>query len=148
MTEATELDRSEHRSWRACILGTTQTDRRNNLRFMVWCFLWAVAFVGAGLAQRQLGLDGAVAWIVAFLPALPAIGALAAYLRFLREADEMVRAIQLQALAWGFGAGVVVVIGVQLPEYPGAPVLRASNVLLAMMTTWMIAQFVTAWRYR
>ena len=148
MVQTADLDGSEHRSWRACILGATQTDRRNNRRFMIWCVLWALAFVGAGIAQRQLELDGVVAWIVAFVPALPAIGALAAYLRFLREADEMVRAIHLQALAWGFGAGVVVVIGVQLPEYPGAPALRASDVLLAMMTTWMIAQFVAVWRMR
>jgi hypothetical protein len=147
MTSAAREDYSRS-VWRTCIVGATPVDRRNNWRFLVWALAWAVIFVGSGLAQRRLHFEGGIAWVVAVLPAVPAIGAFVAYLRLLREADEMVRAIQLQGLAYGFGAGVLVMIGVQFPAHPGAFALETDHVLLAMTGAWAVGQLVAARRYR
>src|SRR5439155_25775146 len=50
------------------------------------------------------GLDQPIKTLVALTPLIPAALALFAYLRFLARMDELGRRIQLEALAFGFGA--------------------------------------------
>ncbi len=50
------------------------------------------------------GLDQPIKTLVALTPLIPATLALFAYLRFLSRMDELGRRIQLEALAFGFGA--------------------------------------------
>ena len=142
-----ELGAPFRRSLRHCLFGATPTDRRNNLRFLAFTLCWAAVFVGTGLVQKYMAPPNPWSWIVAFLPAIPALLALAAYVRFLKEADEMVRTIQFQGLAYGFGAGVLVKFGVQLPA-DLANAVHMDFGLLAMMLAWSIGQAVAARRYR
>ena len=139
--------RARPRFW-TCIWGMTQKDRLNNRRFVVYSFCWSVVFVAAGAMQKHMDLPGAWRWAVALLPAVPAILAIAAYLRFLREADEMVRTIQFHGLAWGFGAGVLVNIAIQAPYHSGSFNLGSNFGLMAMMLGWTIGQLVAAGKYR
>lgn len=136
------------RGYWGCVLGTTQADRRNNLRFTVLSLAWAVVYVGVAMTQRFLAPPAPWSWIVAFLPAIPAILAVAAYLKFLREADEMVRTIQLQGLAYGFATGVLVRVGMQLPMELNRALARTDFVLTAMMLGWAAGVVIATRRYK
>jgi hypothetical protein len=54
---------------------------------------------------------GALAWLLAFLPALAIIGQIAAFGMYLaEEKDEFMRNLQIQALLWGIGATLSVTV--------------------------------------
>ena len=127
----------------------TAADRQNQYRFVILLLLWAVTFVGAtwvlGAAPK---LSATLAWSVAILPNLFSVLALFAYLRFLREADELVRRIQLEGLAFGFGAGVIIAMACFTLERVGVPELTADRAVFVMMIGWAVGQLAAAWRYR
>jgi hypothetical protein len=91
---------------------------------------------------------GPPAWIVAALPLLASFYTLRAYLKYLREADELQRRVQLEALGLGFGAGVLFMMGYRLFERIGAPKLDMNAALFVMLLTWAFAQAWIARRYR
>lgn len=127
----------------------TRKDRQNQYRFVAWMAAWGVSFVGGiWLLENLAGMHRALVWSIALLPNLFAIAALFAYLRFLREADELVRRIQLEGLAVGFGVGAIYAMGYFLFERIGAPILGADDIVFAMMMGWVFGQFVGTWRYR
>lgn len=127
----------------------TATDRRNQYRFTGWMLAWGVSFVaGVWLLETSTGLHRGVATAIAVMPNVFALAALVAYLRFLREADELVRRIQLEGLATGFGAGAIFAMGYFLLERIGAPVLTADRTIFVMMIGWVFGQLVGTWRYR
>ena len=136
--------------WQAVIACSgTAADRRNQYRFVTWLFLWAVTFVGATWVLDSVErLSVTLAWSVAILPNLFSILALLAYLRFLREADELVRRIQLEGLAFGFGAGVLIAMAYFTLERVGVPELAADRAVFVMMIGWAVGQLAATWRYR
>jgi hypothetical protein len=85
-----------------------ERDRKNQWRMTAWSLLWAAAFLAVVYAIVRgwlpAGWPAAAATLVPTV--LGAVTALA-HLRFLREADELRRKIELDALAIAFGAGVV-----------------------------------------
>jgi len=96
--------------------------RRRELLLAGITLLWALVFVGATrLIKSELLSPGALPWLVAAAPCVAAVFVLVAYMRFLREADELQRLIQLQALALGFGGGFFTICGYSLFERVGAP---------------------------
>ena len=126
----------------------TEIDRRNQYWFVAWLLAWAVSFVVANWAlQADQGLTGPVVWLVAIAPNVFGIAGLFAYLRFLRMADELLRKIQLEGLAIGFGAGVVFAMGYQLLERAGAPQLQVSDPVGVMMVGWAVGQLLAMRRY-
>ncbi|MDH3517474.1 MAG: hypothetical protein OEM66_00955 [Acidimicrobiia bacterium] len=125
----------------------TEADRRNQYRFLAWTFLWAVVFLAATLLLRN-GIEAPWSWAVAIVPIVLAIGPLASYVRFLRQADELIRMIQLEALAFGFAAGVVFATGYQLLERAGAPVIATGDTVVAMMVGFLVGQLMAIRRYR
>lgn len=86
-------------------------DQRNIRPIKIYASLWAISFLAAMLVLPRG--DGSMetqpvwAWLVAAIP-VP-LGALFAhcYMRFVRETDEMMRKIHLEALAAGFGVAFV-----------------------------------------
>ena len=74
--------------------------------------------------------------------------ACARYVRFLRRADELLRQIQLEGLALGFGAGMVFMFGYALAERAGAPPLDVADPLLPMAGCWVLGQWLATRRYR
>lgn len=101
---------------------TTPRDRRNLLLLAALMAAWAAAFVGGMMIiERDLVVDGPVAWGLAALNLVLAAAALLAYVHYLREADELQRRIHLQALALGFGGGWLAVAGYRLFELLEAP---------------------------
>jgi uncharacterized membrane protein YjjB (DUF3815 family) len=126
----------------------TVADRRNQYRYLAWAALWAASFATATWAlSRGLVQGGTAAWATAILPLIPGLLALRAYLRFLTEADELIRKIQFESLAFGFGCGVLAGLGYPLLERAGAPE-APELMLLVMMFGWAIRQLWAMHQYR
>jgi len=139
------------RSWRQVIKSCsgTELDRRNQNRFVRWSLAWAVSYVAASWTLKaDLDLAPPLVWFLVAAPNLIAIVAVLAYLRFLRMADELLRKIQIEGLALGFAAGVLVSLGYQLAETAGAPRLETDHIIVVMIFSWMTGQLLGIWRYR
>ena len=129
----------------------TATDRKNLWRFQIWGVVWLVAFAATALLLKHWpelvpGLPLRVALIA--LTAALGVAMVLAFIRFLREADELVRKIHLEGLAVAFGATVVFVTTWRLVERAGGPRADVDDSLLVMMGVWVIAQIFAARRYR
>jgi hypothetical protein len=94
------------------------------------------------------GLDQPVKTLVALTPLVPAALALYAYLRFLSRMDELGRRIQLEALAFGFGAAGMLTFAYGFLENAGFPQLSYIWVFPLMIALWGIGGAVASYRYR
>ena len=135
-------------SFRAlCSSLMTPRDRGNFRRVNIALAIWALVFLGSTALLRFGAVEGAAAWLVALAPATMAVIAIRHYVRFLRAADELLRLIQLEGLALGFGAGFVFMTSWRLFERAGAPHLDVSDGLLVMILFWTLGQVLAARRY-
>lgn len=91
--------------WRMC--HTTPRDRRNERRFQLWTLTWMASWLLSHALLKSGAVDGAPAMAAVLLPAGLGIRVAFVYRHFLREADELLRKIQLEALALAVGAGLV-----------------------------------------
>jgi hypothetical protein len=88
--------------------GSRPSDRPNERRLIAWGLAWAVTWAGASLAIKWGWLpSGAPAVAATILSTLLGVGQIVAYRRLLREADELRRQIELEAMAFSLGVGVV-----------------------------------------
>jgi drug/metabolite transporter (DMT)-like permease len=98
-------------SWLQAIRGSCQLtprDRRNQQTMLIWLFIWMLAWVAANITIKEdMATSGVPAVAAVALPALLGVVVIFAYWKFIREADELQRKIHLDALALGFGIGVV-----------------------------------------
>ena len=69
--------------------------------------IWLVTYTLALLALKFLVLEPAVAGAIAFVPVVPFVFFLFAFVKTLRNADELQRRIQLEALAIAFPVTLV-----------------------------------------
>jgi hypothetical protein len=126
----------------------TAHDARRQRRFNVWMFAMALAYVGATAALRwRESIPRVVPWLLAGLTLLLAILAVRGYLVFLRGADELLRRIQTEALAVGFGLGAVFSLFYPLLEGLGAPALGGHATALVMMLSWAAGSWLATRRY-
>ena len=136
---------SQESFWDRC--GDSTPRDRTNMRWVVITFLgWAIVFVGAtkGLKAEMLP-PGLISWIVATLPMIAGILAILAYRRFLNEADELQRIVQLQALAFGFGGSLFAMAGYQVFVNLGAPPADTNDFIVVMTGLFSIGNLV-GWR--
>ena len=82
------------------------------------------------------------------IPLIPSAFALRAYLRFLGRMDELGRRIQLEALAFGFGAAGMLTFAYGFLENAGLPKLSYVFVLPLMIALWGIGGAIATRRYR
>lgn len=142
----TEID---HKSPSVYCDDSTPTDRRNMRGLLAILMAWAVSFLGATYAiKHELLPAGAFSWMAAAVPTLLGLGVIFTYRRYLREADELQRVIQTEALALGFGVGWLVICGYPLFERLGAPAADISDYLVAMVIAYSIGSVVGRRRYR
>ena len=94
------------------------------------------------------GLDQPIKTLVALTPLIPATLALFAYLRFLGRMDELGRRIQLEALAFGFGAAGMLTFAYGFLENAGFPQLSYIWVFPLMIALWGIGGAIASYRYR
>ena len=155
-SEARGSQRKSHRRFLGLICWESGRDKRNLLRFAGLFLLWAISHEAISFIQTNVAMSMTLAWVIAFMPALPGVLAVVAYLKFLREADEMVRSIHLAGMAVGFGAGVFIWLGLQMPVPPGTPDkemlftlhLHKALVYMAMVFGWVVGQSVATRRYK
>jgi hypothetical protein len=141
-------DETKRPFWVRCA-GTTPRDRRNSLRVLAALVVWGVVFVAVTWAiRKELLPAGPVSWIVAALPSVLMLAAFLAYAGYLRKADELQRAIQLQALALGFGAGWLALCGYPLFERLGAPAIDAGDYVVVMSVFFSLGVVLGQRRYK
>jgi hypothetical protein len=92
-------------------------------------------------------IPNAVGWALTATAIVLMLVTFRAYVAFLRQADELLRKVHLDALALAFGVGAVVMMGYRLCERLGAPDLDINDPFLVMMLVWIGAQFIGARRY-
>lgn len=134
-------------SWRRCEL--TPRDRRNQQRLLIWFFVWMVSWVAANIAIKEgWASAGASAIAVAIFPTLLGVATMLAYWKFLREADELQRKIQLEGLAIGFGIGIVGALTIHVLGRAGIlTAIDLGDVASLMMVAYAIAVVIGARRY-
>lgn len=81
--------------------------------------VWGLSFVAARLLLEQPGLDTSDRLLLAFGPTVPFIGLLLGAVGLSREADEMERRVQLEALALAFGLTMLLVATLALAQRAG-----------------------------
>jgi hypothetical protein len=128
----------------------TVADQQNLRRYGGWLLGWLVLWIGVRLAMEGWppAQRGPLAWALIAVATVPGIFAIAAYVRFVREADELLRKIQLEALALAFGVGALFMTGWRLVEKAGGPALDVNDPLLVMFAVWAAAQWWGTRRYR
>ncbi|MCB1036183.1 MAG: hypothetical protein KDD47_20335 [Acidobacteria bacterium] len=83
-------------------------DRKNKRRLRAWMFAWMATWLGILAAVKfELLPPGPEASLAAIASGMIGVIAIGAYRRFLLEADELLRKIQLEALAAAVGVGVL-----------------------------------------
>ena len=123
-------------------------DRRNLNRANAWMAIWLAFFaLSTWLIKGGLVATGPVGWVVAAFPTAVAVGAILAYGRYLREADELQRKIQLQALALGFGVGLFFGFGYRLFERLGAPRADISDASVVIVFFYFVGLWLGRRRY-
>src|SRR5688572_20225060 len=92
------------RPWWAwgCTAMLTPAALQSFQRFMLTYLAWMVVWIGMRLLL-EAGLPRPLAWALASVPLLLGVVMVAMYVRFLRVADELLRKIQLEGIALGFG---------------------------------------------
>jgi hypothetical protein len=110
MSEAKEYSRSGPIGWLNVLKweGMREIDRKNEKRVNILALFWAVSLIVTALLVAWPGLPDWLGWPLAIVPAFFGILTLRAYLKFLREMDELQRKMQFEALAVGFGTGLII----------------------------------------
>jgi hypothetical protein len=137
--------------WQAALLirGQTATDQRNIGAIWVWSLLWAAGFIAVMFAFREFpDAVGSFAWLLAMIPILLGIQTVRVHLRFLREADEFTRKIQLEGIAIGFGAGAIFCFSYPMLQHVGAPELPTAFAIVPLALGWAVGSFTVAARYK
>lgn len=147
MMQPTETS-SSWRSYMNHCRTMTGRDRRNARRANILLGLWAVAFLAALFGLRR-GFVEATPLVLAAVVVPTALGIVAAlaFGRFLREADELHRKIQLQALALGFGAGFVATFAVSLLEAAGWTIVDVGDTFVVMAIAYLVGMYLGSRRY-
>jgi hypothetical protein len=109
---------------------------RNQRKVVLWSLVWMSSWVAVTLALTSGWLaSGAPGIIAAVVSSSLGIGTAVAYRRFLNEADEVQRKIELEALALAFGVGVVGGFAYWLLERSGAVPIAKADLLYVLAVT-------------
>ena len=125
----------------------TPRDAHNYRVFSAWLVGAMVVFSAATILLKGSFIPGALGWALTAITTLLMIAAMRSYMLFLRQADELLRKVHLDSLAFAFGAGMVVMMAYRLCERLGAPKLDVNDAALVMMLTWIAGQFIGSRRY-
>jgi hypothetical protein len=137
--------------WQAALMirGQTEAEQRNIRSVWIWCFIGAIGYCAAMVALKfSPQLPALVALALALIPVAISIPVVLACLRFIREADEFMRKVQLEGIAIGFAAGFVFCVGYRMLEHAGAPPLPMIVAVVPLTFGWAIGSFIVAFRHR
>ncbi len=127
---------------------TSQTprDRRNTRWIAMIQILWVACLIANGSTFHRY-YSTPVASLIAVLPML--VGALMiwAYARFVRDADELQKEIQLRGLAFGFGVSVVFTLAYPSLERIGLPHFEPNHFAAVGVLGYFLVTLYYAKRY-
>ena len=126
----------------SCAGPVTARDARNLRTFNYWtialgAWLLAATFIVEFGFLRSL----AFGWLFPIAAAAIGVMTVRAYVHFIRNADELLRKIHLEGLAWGMGAALIIMPTWRLCERLGAPKLDSVDPLLFIVIAWAIGHW-------
>ena len=107
-----------------------------------------MSWVGASILIRNQVAPGVATYAAVLVPTLLGVMTVIAYVEFLREAEELQRKIQLDALALGFGVGLVAAVSWELLKELGVVEGDPSDVLFFMVLAYGLGIWLGVRRYR
>lgn len=126
----------------------TPRDARALRMAVAWIVAAALSFAAGTLViGNNLATGRALGMSLAIATAVLSLMAIRAYIRFIRGADELLRKIQVEGLALGFGAGAVFLLSYRLFERLGAPHVDSAGPFLLMIVFWALGQWIGIRRY-
>jgi fluoride ion exporter CrcB/FEX len=119
----------------------SEKDRRNQRQIVFWSLAWIVPFLFVDLAVSNDWIESDAFAIVGTLAVtILGVGLLLAFRRFLKDADELRRKIELDALALTVGVGVVAGFSYSLLESAGLiDKAELMNLVVVMAATYVIS---------
>ena len=127
---------------------STPRDTRNQLRVILWSFVWALSFVAITLIVKKAWWPFGLTLAGGLGTSLFGIATMLAYRRFLHETDELRRKIEVEALSLAFGVGVVGGMTYWLLAVMGAvPAMDFIYVFLMMIFAHPVGVFLGRRRY-
>jgi len=127
---------------------STPRDTRNQLRVIVWSFVWALSFVAVTLCVKKAWLPPALTLTAGLATSLFGIVTVLAYRRFLHQTDELRRKIEVEALSLAFGVGIIGGTTYWLLAVMGAvPALDFYFVFVVMFLAHPVGVFLGRRRY-
>jgi hypothetical protein len=134
--------------WCNSLLSSGKRTWQYEKRFALWMLAWAVV---VGICMYLLRHDLVASpynWFVASIPLILIVLPLRAYYIFYRHADELIRKIQMEAVAVGFFVGVTYAMAHRLLEAAGLQPASAADTGVMMLFAFGFAQIYGAWKYR
>ena len=129
----------------------TPRDRRNQRRYALWMLGWFIC-LNATQALLRFGRGlvppGVITWLVGALPVVVAAFVIWSWARYVREADELHRRIQLNALALGFGVTFFALASYGPLVSAGAPKLEANHYMAPGLCVYVLGLLYGKWQYR
>jgi hypothetical protein len=125
----------------------TPRDAHNYKVFTWWMTGAMVTFAAATILIDGGFVPDAFGWALTTISVALAVVSMRSYISFLRQADELLRKVHLEALAFAFGAGVVFMMNYRLCERLGAPKLDVNDASLVMLLCWVGGQWLGSRRY-
>ncbi len=109
MTKDNEVNKTGGAGWFGALKwqGMREKDRVNERRVNSFAFVWMGFLMVSTLLRYFTQVPEWVSLALVLASMIPGFLLVKAYLQMLREADEMLRLMQYEALAVGFGAGIV-----------------------------------------
>jgi hypothetical protein len=135
----------------ACASPPTAGERRS-WRNIKACFWWTALFVATFLIGGRIfkyadwAPEGPLAWGLSLIPIVPGTIAFLAFLRFYREADEMIREIYAEGMVFGAGAVLVFWGAIQLPEHVWLGKVDANTIILVLLSGFCVGILRANWR--
>jgi hypothetical protein len=136
------------RRFKEIVFGDRRRDRRNAATVLIWTAIWAFAITTTMRTIRAGYAEGDLAWGLVALTAVITVATLAAYVRFIRDADEMIRRVYVNALAFGFAAGVVFSAANGIASAMGGPAYGTNEMVVVMCLAYAGKLLWNLWRTR
>ena len=122
-------------------------NNRFAMQFFAALICYLIVLVGS---IKLLGTYGETGWRypLALAPMFPASAALFVFIRFFHAVDELEQRIQLESLAFAFGASALATFAYGFLEGAGFPHYDWTFVWPVMGTFWFIGSVMARRRYR
>jgi hypothetical protein len=125
----------------------TPRDRRNLRGIGITQVVWVACLVANGSAFQHL-FTAQVQVLVALLPMVAGALVVWSYARFVQQADDLQKAIQLNGLAIGFGVCMVFTLAYPAVERLGLPHLEPNHFMAVGVLAYFFASVACSIRYR